>query len=239
MLILQRNFEQLPYLFDMKKILTAVLMLQTILSGTMQAQEATLSLDSCRTLAIANNKELLIANENINSAHYQHKAAVTNYLPKISLQGGYIRSQQQVQLLSDETQAKLNNLGTTATTMLGQTIGAKAQAIAQQMPQLAPLIQSLSTSIAPLGQALNGIGAGIVDAFATDNRNMFAGALTLIQPIFMGGKIAAYDKITRYAEQLAQSQQVTGMEEVILSVDQAYWQVVSLANKQKLDKTPM
>ena len=218
----------------MKKILTAVLMMQTILAGTVHAQEITLSLDSCRSLAITNNKELLIANENINSAHYQHKAAVTNYLPKVNLQAGYMRSQRQVQLLSDETKTKLNNLGSTAGAMLGQTLGAQAQAIAQQMPQLAPLIQSLSTSIAPLGESLNAIGAGIVDAFTTDNRNMFAGALTLIQPIFMGGKIAAYDKITRYAEQLAKSQQVTGMEEVILSVDQAYWQVVSLANKQKL-----
>ena len=43
------------------------------------AQEV-LSLDSCRSLAIANNKELLISQEKINSAHYQRKAAFTNYL---------------------------------------------------------------------------------------------------------------------------------------------------------------
>ena len=218
----------------MKRIFIAVLMFHAFLTGNLQAQQPTLSLDSCRTLAIANNKELLMSQENINAARYQHKAAVTNYLPKVSLQAGYVRSQRQVELLSDENKAKLNNLGNTVTGMLQSGLGAQAQAIAQLMPQMAPLIQSLSTSIAPLGEALNAAGAGVVNALNTDNRNMFAGALTLIQPIFMGGKIAAYDKITRYAEQLAESQHATGMEEVILSVDQAYWQVVSLAHKQQL-----
>ncbi len=63
---------------------------------------------------------------------------------------------------------------------------------------------------------------------------MYAGAVTLTQPIFMGGKIAAYNKITRYAEQLAQSQHATGMQDIILGTDQAYWQVISLVNKKKL-----
>ena len=52
--------------------------------------------------------------------------------------------------------------------------------------------------------------------------------------IYMGGKIRAYNKITRYAEELARQQHNSGMQEVILSTDQAYWQVVSLANKKKL-----
>ena len=40
------------------------------------AQEV-LSLDSCRSLAIANNKELLISQEKINSAHYQRRLPAT------------------------------------------------------------------------------------------------------------------------------------------------------------------
>ena len=62
----------------------------------MKAQEA-LSLDSCRALAISNNKELLISQEKINAAHYQRKAAFTNYLPNISASGGYMRSQNKVE----------------------------------------------------------------------------------------------------------------------------------------------
>ena len=50
----------------------------------------------------------------------------------------------------------------------------------------------------------------------------------------MGGKIRAYNKITKYAEELARTQHNSGMQEVILNTDQAYWQVVSLANKKNL-----
>lgn len=50
----------------------------------------------------------------------------------------------------------------------------------------------------------------------------------------MGGKIIAYNKITKYAEQLAEAQHATGLQDIILNTDQAYWQVVSLANKKKL-----
>lgn len=44
------------------------------------AAQDVLSLDSCRTLAIANNKELLIGRTKIEAAHYQRKAAFTNYI---------------------------------------------------------------------------------------------------------------------------------------------------------------
>ena len=81
---------------------------------------------------------------------------------------------------------------------------------------------------------MNEAGSSIVDAFRTDTRNVYAGAITLTQPLYMGGKIRAYNKITKYAEELARQQHNSGMQEVILSTDQAYWQVISLVNKKKL-----
>jgi outer membrane protein TolC len=50
----------------------------------------------------------------------------------------------------------------------------------------------------------------------------------------MGGKIHAYNKITKYAEELARTQKDAGLQDVILQVDEAYWQVVSLTGKKKL-----
>ena len=76
------------------------------LSFPMKAQEA-LSLDSCRALAISNNKELLISQEKINAAHYQRKAAFTNYLPNISASGGYMRTQKELSILSDAQKGAL------------------------------------------------------------------------------------------------------------------------------------
>ncbi len=101
-----------------------------------------------------------------------------------------------------------------------------------QNPQFMALIQTLGNI--DVATPLNGLGNSLVDAFRTDTRNMYAGALTLTQPLYMGGKIRAYNKITRYAEELARQQHASGLQDVILSTDQAYWQVVSLASKKKL-----
>ena len=80
-----------------KTFILTILMSMTIMANAQRV----LSLDSCRALAIANNKELLISNEKINAAHYQNKAAFTNYLPEISATAGYMRSQKELSLLSN------------------------------------------------------------------------------------------------------------------------------------------
>lgn len=194
---------------------------------SLQAQIA-LTLDSCRALAMENNKELLIGQEKIKAAHYQNKAAFTNYLPKLSATGTYIRNQKEISILNDEQKAGLSQLGTT----VGTQVKGFAQQLAVAHPELAPLIASLGNF--DIATPLNAAGNSIVDAFRTDTRNMYAGAITLTQPLYMGGKIRAYNKITQYAEELARQQHHTGMQEVILSTDQAYWQVISLVNKKKL-----
>ncbi len=194
---------------------------------SLQAQIA-LTLDSCRALAMENNKELLIGQEKIKAAHYQNKAAFTNYLPKLSATGTYIRNQKEISILNDEQKAGLSQLGTT----VGTQVKGFAQQLAVAHPELVPLITSLGNF--DIATPLNAAGNSIVDAFRTDTRNMYAGAITLTQPLYMGGKIRAYNKITQYAEELAHQQHHTGMQEVILSTDQAYWQVISLVNKKKL-----
>ena len=62
----------------MKKVFLLTILLSLTFIG--KAQNF-LSLDSCRALALANNKDLLISNEKINAAHYQRKAAFTNICP--------------------------------------------------------------------------------------------------------------------------------------------------------------
>ncbi|MDE6243965.1 MAG: TolC family protein, partial [Muribaculaceae bacterium] len=52
--------------------------------------------------------------------------------------------------------------------------------------------------------------------------------------IYMGGSIRAMNEITKYAEQLATSMRNSAVEDVVYSVDEAYWTVVSLVQKQRL-----
>ena len=173
---------------------------------------------------------MLISNEKINAAHYQRKAAFTNYLPNFSATGAYMRNQKEFSLLNNDQKATLSGLGTN----LAGPIQQAATEIVTAHPELKPLIASLSGKLGAALPALDQAGNSLVDALRTDTRNVYAGAITLTQPLYMGGKIRAYNKITKYAEELAQEQHHGGMQEVIMSTDQAYWQVISLVNKKKL-----
>jgi len=67
-----------------------------------------------------------------------------------------------------------------------------------------------------------------------DIKNVWAGGFNLTQPLFMGGKIVAYNDLRSYAQELSKTMKETQMTDVIVEVDNAYWQVVSVANKKKL-----
>ena len=196
----------------MKKVFLLTFLLS--FTFTVKAQSF-LSLDSCRALALANNKDLLISNEKISAAHYQRKAAFTNYLPNFSATGAYMKNQKEFSLLNNDQKAALSGLGTN----LAGPIQQAATEIATAHPDLAPLISSLSGKLGAVLPALDQAGNSLVDALRTDTRNIYAGAITLTQPLYMGGKIRAYNKITKYAEELAQEQHHGGMQQLDSDVE--------------------
>lgn len=208
----------------MKKLLTILSLL--FFAGHISAQQLTLSLDSCRALAVRNNKELRISSEKQQKAYYERKAAFTKYLPRISAEGAYIHTGKELSLLSDEQKNLFGNIGSNAAQQITSA--------AQQNPALGQLVSQFSGQLEQAAGALNSVGQSLVDAFRTDTRNLTVGAVMLTQPIYMGGKIVAYNKITKYAEEIARNQHDLALQDVIVEVDQAYWQIVSLQSKKKL-----
>ncbi|MBO4906013.1 MAG: TolC family protein [Bacteroidaceae bacterium] len=205
----------------------------------------TLSLDSCRSMAIRNNKSLRISNLHSEAAHWQHKSAQSNYYPRLSAVGTYQRTSREMSILSDEQKTRLSNAGTNISTAAQQELQQflqtpEAAALLKANPQLAALMQESGTStlintmLNNIGSMVDEAGQGIVDAFRTDTRNVTAVSLLLTQPIYMGGKIRAYDRITRYAEQIAASKHDIELQDVIVSVDEAYWRIVALQSKKQL-----
>lgn len=195
-----------------------------------------LSLDSCRNMAIANNKSLLIAKERMQKAHYDRKAAFTNFLPDFSATGTYMYFSDEISLLNDGQKSALNHMGTSLQQGLTQAATPIIQHIAQTNPQLAASLQQAiqSGKLDGMSTALNQLGNELTDALRTDTRNMWAGAVTLMQPLYMGGKIRAYHRITRFSEALARTQHDAQLQDLILNTDDAYWTVVSLSYKKKM-----
>lgn len=195
-----------------------------------------LSLDSCRNMAIANNKSLLIAKERMQKAHYDRKAAFTNFLPDFSATGTYMYFSDEISLLNDGQKSALNHMGTSLQQGLTQAATPIIQHIAQANPQLAASLQQAiqSGKLDGMSTALNQLGNELTDALRTDTRNMWAGAVTLMQPLYMGGKIRAYHRITKFSEALARTQHDAQLQDLILNTDDAYWTVVSLSYKKKM-----
>lgn len=195
-----------------------------------------LSLDSCRNMAIANNKSLLIAKERMQKAHYDRKAAFTNFLPDFSATGTYMYFSDEISLLNDGQKSALNHIGSSLQQGLTQAATPIIQHIAQTNPQLAASLQQAiqSGKLDGMSTALNQLGNELTDALRTDTRNMWAGAVTLTQPLYMGGKIRAYHRITKFSEALARTQHDAQLQDLILNTDDAYWTVVSLSYKKKM-----
>lgn len=168
----------------------------------------TLSLDSCRALAIANNKELRIAENKRQAAFYERKAAATKYLPRINATGSYMHSSRDISLLSGGQKENLGHLG-------------------QILSNAVPSLQDASG-------VLDALGGKLASAAQTDTRNMGVVGILMTQPVYMGGRIVAYNRISQYAEQIAEKQHDLTLQNIIVDVDEAYWQIVSLQSKKKL-----
>ena len=119
---------------------------------------------------------------------------------------------------------------------MGTNTTAKLQdALSPLVSQLpAATQQKMAGDMAAFGGALNQVGTGIVDGFRTDTRNMFAGAVTVTQPVFMGGAIVAANKKADINEEMAANSLEMKKQGTLYNIDQAYWQVVSLRHKQTL-----
>lgn len=189
-----------------------------------------LSLDSCRAMALRNNKQMSVQRVKQEVAKNLRKSARTKYLPHVSAAGGYLYTSKEISLLSDENKDKLSNLGTNGVNQL-QT------GLASTMPVLSALFGGtapVTSMMNGMAGTLNQIGQGIVDELHTDTRHMFGGAILVTQPVFMGGAIVAMNKIADIGEEMAANSADARRQETLYQIDQAYWQVVSLRHKQKL-----
>ena len=179
---------------------------------------AQVPLDSCRNMALRKNKAILIANEKVTAAGYQRSEAKAAYLPSIDFEGSYLYNQKNLSLIEEDAMLPVKTFnpatGSYDFSIVTDPTGKPVTVGGQYVPKEVALLPK--------------------SALTYDIHNVFAGALTLTQPVFFGGKIKAMNDITKYAEDLAKTLRNKAAEDVVYQVDAAYWQVVSLRAKQDL-----
>ena len=251
------NFQNHPY---NKPIMNRIIVLLFSLLALAPASAETLSLDSCRARALRANKQMSMARVKKSTTESLRKAARTKYLPHIDVTGGYMYSSREISLLSDDQKDMLGNAGTN----MAQTIGGKLSPMAGQMGQnVSATIQQMaaqgvitpaqaqafgniaskaSTAFGQMGQEMmsqlaqagDALGQQLIDALTTNTHHMFTASAILTQPIFMGGAITAGNKMADIADKMAETSIEAAEDNVIFSIDNTYWTVVSLRQKQRL-----
>ena len=203
-----------------------------MLALPLRAQEV-LSLEQCRQRGLEANKGLKMSEEKKVETENLEKVALWQMLPKIGATGGYMWMEKSVNLLSEEQQGRLNNLGTEVQSSLSQALREELS----DLPIGGQLIGDLLSNVinnSNIGTSLNNVGQELTQALETDTRNTAFGVVTLSQPIYLGGKLRALYNSARLLNQLSGIEYDKKREETVIAIDEAYWQVVSVKHKKEL-----
>ena len=206
----------------------------------LQAQQR-LTLEDCRQMAVNCNRELGQSAIEIEIASNDRGIARANYFPKVSARAAYLYNNQDINLIGDETSELLRNGGTLIQGQISGKMNELTQAIMSNPATAQEYLKSpmWQTVLGALSQtdvsgAINNIGSQLDEALHLDIHNVYVGAVSVTQPIFAGGKVIAANRIAALAEQLAKEKYDTKYQDVIISVDQSYWQIVAIAAKRDL-----
>ena len=161
-----------------------------------------------------------MAQENIKGASSLKEAARAAYLPGIDFTGTYFYNQRIINLLGED--AKLPTMSFDPSSMSYQYNIVKG-------PDGKPVTNPETGGYIP-----SEVAVIPKEALSYDIHNVFAGAFTLTQPVYMGGQIRALNQIAGFGEKIASAMSNNVAQEIIYSVDEAYWTVVSLKEKKLL-----
>ena len=225
-------------------MLTAGVVLAMIQIPALAGNEV-LTLDDCRQMAISGNKNLEQQRAKLEMAGYDRKIAAANFFPKISAMGTYQHTWGDFALVDDTSIPKLGPEAANLQQAYNERLDAltslmgsypSVAALITSDPRVAELVNTMSSietsnAIAGVGQKVD---EAIDGAIHPDISDIYLGVISVQQPLFVGGKIIASNRMAKYAEELARYEYDGDYDDILINVDQAYWQVVSVANKRKL-----
>lgn len=234
----KKKSNQQSIIFEMKNFICIIFIIVSVFTASAQV-----SLDSCRSMALHNNKQLMAGHEQQVLAKNMKKAARTKYLPHVTFAGTYAHTSRELSILNNTEKSFLSNMGTNMLNQLPSQDELKGLIdllydnniiSKKEATFLTQELEKVAGFAGHMADKLNGVGQAIVDRFRTDNRNIFMGSVIVAQPIYMGGKIVAANKLADLNESLANDAVALTQQATLYEVDNAYWLVVSLNQKQKL-----
>jgi outer membrane protein TolC len=198
----------------------------------MFSQTKILSLQECLDLALEQSNELQIKQEEVKIAEYKKAQAKTAYLPKVNALLSYLHLSDDIYLLSED---KFLPIGTK---MADGSFGFRADQVNNGWTVINGNPVPLDVNGNPFDPKANpekiewkDYTTIPRDELAIDARNTFVGALSLIQPIYMGGKVRQTNKMAEIGIDIAKEQEILQQSDVLYQTEGSYWTVISVSNK--------
>ena len=152
--------------------------------------------------------------------------------------GAYVYNNRDVALLNEDQSNRLRNAGTNVQNAFWDYLQGGADNIQGDLTRevATRLLEALraNPNLPDIATPINAIGQDIDNALHPNLHNIWVGAITVQQPVFVGGKIIYSNQMAVLAQQLSEAKYDMKEADVLLDVDQAYWQIISIANKKKL-----
>lgn len=202
-------------------------------SISLYAQQS-VTLETCRRMALEQNKKIGMARTEREEAARVRKSMRTQYLPKIDFAGGWLRTGNTLKLLENDLflpVVPFNAIDPQTMTLNPEALSDPATAMSTFVinPQTGkPLTDAMGT---PLFKNYAMLPA---DKFVIDRKNLCYAGFHLRQPVFTGCKIVEANRMAAGAERIAREKVKLTQAEVLAETDAAYWRVVSLQEKVKL-----
>ena len=187
----------------MKQSLSILVTACMAIATVQVSAQTVLTLQECRQMALENNSQSKIAQEKVAAAEYDSKTAFANYLPKVSATALYLHNSENINLASEDQRNTLSNMGGSisdiSTSLMADPKFLNLYMTDQTVKNTVNyIVQKMNT--ADVEGALNQLGQDLSNDLSLDIQNVYVGAITVEEPIYVGGKIRAYNKVAAYAK---------------------------------------
>ncbi len=193
------------------------------------------TLPACREMALMYGTSSKGQEEAQLAAKYNRQAALAAMFPRVSVNGGYMWNSRNAHFLSDQstfsfgTATVAPNGSASFVWSDGSTFGRLSNAVAGTI--LERPIADFSDKVA---QKIADAYKYVYDAATIDMTHILVARVSLMQPIYTGGRLTQMYNIAKATENIATIETNAKKETILYNVDEAYWRVVAVTQKKRL-----
>jgi len=204
--------------------------------GLPEVKSQTMSLEQCKQMALEKNASVGIKQEQLRQANALKKAAYTQYFPSLGFTGTYIRMNKPFQLFDSDIAIPV-----LPADFYDPSTGSINQSLLTN-PSMMPLAFVINPETGYPYADVNGnpifqqYAWMPSDQLSFGEKNNYLLNAGLTQPLYMGGKIRQLNKMASIAEEIAVSSLSLEQQKIIEEVEELYWNLITLQEKNKLAK---